>query len=149
MAYFNLKKLLGIIKNNHLISVGRPKVVSFSYEEKASSASDKDIDEVFMVIDMVNEYNMYAIMELPYDIYKDEVVRFLVLINDHNTIKDKDKEWFYKFKKEVVEGYTSQRYDLMFDAEYTIIESPELWDLISQWFDLTNDDYEHRRFITV
>ena len=138
------------IKNNPLIYVGRrPGVISLDYTKEDLYSSKNDIDTTLHFVDLIDKYNFYVIMEIPYSIEKEKLERFIILINDHNTLKDKKEDWILKMKKEVVEEYTSVRYDFIFDAPYTIIESPELFKTVKHWYELTNNDYSYARYITV
>lgn len=138
------------IKNSPFIFVRRrPGIISLDYTKEDLYSSKNDIDTTLVFVDLIEKYNFYVIMEIPYCINEERLESFIILINDHNTLNDKNGNWFIKMAKEVLEEYSPVRPDFIFDTGYSIIESPELFKIMEHWYKLTNNDYSHERYIMV
>ena len=79
-------------------------------------------------------YNKYIILEQNF---------FIILIDDYTKFKD-SKDALLKSRQDIL-----TKNKLMYNDSYHIMESPELYKIIDQWYYLTKHDYSQERYIMV
>lgn len=139
------------IKKAKLFFVDKYGTITVRY--KNIDITDPKYDEYrdyIYIFDAKEECGAYWLFNAVEDRFgKPERNFFIFLIDDHTKLKNENIEDEHEdpLLKKIQDIYA--KYRLWMDTTYRVMESPELYQMIDHWFDLTKHDYSRRRFITV
>lgn len=142
------------IKKAKLFFVDKYGTITLRYKKiDIDSDSDYKHDEYrdyIYIFDAKEECGAYWLFNAVEDRFgKPERNFFIFLTIDHTNLKNEyiENEHEDLLLKKIQEIY--KNYHLWMDTTYRVMESPELYKIIDQWYNLTKHDFSRRRFITV
>ena len=136
------------IKKSNLFFVNTLGTLIVKYRKNGISSIDQeskdDYKDSIYIFNTKDDCGAYCLLNVFYNKYIIlEQNFFIILIDDYSKFKD-SKDALLKSRQDIL-----TKNKLMYNDSYHIMESPELYKIIDQWYYLTKHDYSQERYIIV